>query len=100
MNFINDLLGLDTENLLPYQMCARAFIIFIIALVFVRISGLRMLGKQSSFDHLTVLMLGAILGRSIVASQSFAGSILASLVIMIMHRMVAWITHRSKTAGT
>jgi len=99
MNFISNILGLDSDDLLAYQMAARAFVIFTIALVFIRIAGLRTLGKQSAFDHLTVIILGAILGRTIVASQSFEGSILAAFVIMIMHRLIAWLSFKNKKAG-
>jgi uncharacterized membrane protein YcaP (DUF421 family) len=99
MDFFNNLLGLDVENLEAYQMAARAVIIFFISLLFVRIAGIRTLGKQTAFDTLTALMLGSIMGRSVVVAQSFFGSVLAVLVIMILHRLAAWITFKSKKAG-
>lgn len=99
MEFIDSLLGLKTEHLQSHQMAARAFIMFFIGLVFIRISGVRMLGNQSAFDTLTILMLGAIMGRSIVTNQSLAGSICAALVLILLHRFVAWLTFKSHDAG-
>jgi uncharacterized membrane protein YcaP (DUF421 family) len=99
LEFFNDILGLDVEKLQPYQMAARAVVIFFISLLLVRISGIRTLGRQSAFDILTSLMLGSILGRSVVASQSFFGSILAVFLLMLLHRLTAWVTYRSKKTG-
>jgi len=99
METLNDILGLDTEKLLAFQMTARAIVIFFISLILIRIAGLRTLGKQTAFDVLTSLMLGAIMGRAIVTNQSFFGSILAALVLMLLHRLMAWLTFRSKKIG-
>jgi uncharacterized membrane protein YcaP (DUF421 family) len=100
MEWLNDMLGLDADKLSACQMAMRAIIIFITSLVLIRIAGIRTLGKQSAFDTLTSLMLGAIMGRAIVASQSFFGSIVAALIIMLLHRLVAWMTYKSKKAGS
>lgn len=100
MSWLNDILGLDAKDLEPSQMAARAFVMYFVALVLIRLSGLRMLGKQTPFDYLTVLMLGAMLGRSIVAGQSFGGSILAAFVIILLHRISAWLALKNKAAGS
>ena len=100
MELAENLFGLHAERLETHQMIVRAIIIFFIALTFIRISGVRTLGKQTAFDHLTALMLGAIMGRAIVAAdQPFFGSIIATLVIMLLHRFIAWITFKSKRSG-
>ena len=98
MHFFDQFVGLHSEWLEPYQMAARALVVFALSLLLIRIAGIRTLGKQSAFDIITSMMLGAILGRSVVANQSFFGSILAALVIMLLHRLTAWITFRSKKA--
>ena len=97
---LNNLLGFDTDFVEPHQMAIRAAIVFFIALIYVRTGGLRMLGRQSAYDSLTALMLGAILGRAVVSHDSFTGALLAALVIMVLHRLVAWITFKSSWAGS
>jgi uncharacterized membrane protein YcaP (DUF421 family) len=100
VEIIENLFGLHEENLQIYQMMVRAFTVFFTSLVMVRISGIRTLGKHSAFDNLTVLMLGAILGRAVVAAdQPFFGSIIATFVIILLHRLVSWITFRNKKTG-
>ena len=97
--FLEDLLGLDTADLEAYQMVARAVLVFFAAMFFIRISGLRMLGKQSTFDHLTILILGAVMGRAIVASQSLTGTLAAAFIVIMLHRFVGWITFKNTFAG-
>src|SRR5690349_9105543 len=98
--YLNYLLGFESSYVEPHQMAARAAVVFFIALIYVRTGGLRMLGRQSAYDSLTALMLGAILGKAVVSPDSFIGTMLAALVIMVLHRLVAWITFRSSWAGS
>lgn len=98
MEFLDNLLGLNAEVLSGGQMVARATIIFFISLILIRISGIRTLGKQSAFDTLTTLILGSILGRVIVANQPFFGTLLAALMVMLLHRLLAWMAFRYRKA--
>ena len=97
--YLNYLIGFDNANLQPHQMAARAAVVFFLAFVYVRTGGLRMLGKQSAFDSLTALMLGTMLGKAVISHDSFLGTLLAALVIMILHWLIAWITFKSSWAG-
>ena len=100
MNFVTSILGLDAEHLTLIQMIMRATLIFFVAIFLIRISGIRTLGKHNAFDNLTILMMGAILGRAIVAAdQPFFESLGTVAFIMVLHRALAWITFRSKIAG-
>ncbi|MES2411748.1 MAG: YetF domain-containing protein [Bacteroidota bacterium] len=98
--YLNYLLGFDDSNLEAHQMAVRAAVVFFIALTYVRTGGLRMLGRQSAFDSLTALMLGAILGKAVISPDSFLGTLLAALVIMVLHRLVAWLTFKSSWFGS
>lgn len=100
MDFLKELFGLHTETLNTGQMVARAIAIFFIALLFIRVSGIRTLGTQTAFDHLTLLVLGAVLGRAIVsAQQPFFPSLAAVLVLVLLHRLTAWVTFKSHLVG-
>jgi len=100
MTFIEKIFGLNVNQLETYQMVCRAVLIFFIALIFIRISGIRTLGKQNAFDNLTAVMLGAIMGRAIVAAdQPLFGSLVAVLALMLLHRLVSWNTFQSKKLG-
>lgn len=100
MDFCRDhLLGLHAEHLSGLQMVTRSVIVFFSALIFIRIAGMRTLGRQTSFDQLTALIIGSILGRAVVTGQSFFGNLAAVLAIVLFHRLIAWLTFKSHKLG-
>nr|WP_106313776.1 YetF domain-containing protein [Paraburkholderia sp. BL18I3N2] len=80
----------------PLQMAMRAIVVFLIALVLIRISGRRSFGQRSPFDSVVVILLGATLSRAIVGASPFIATVGASLVIVISHRALAWACMRSR----
>ncbi len=79
MDSIDHLLGLHAEKLEPYQMAVRLIIVFFTALFFIRIADIRTLGSQSTFDKITAIVLGTILGNAVFGKQPFFGYLLATL---------------------
>jgi uncharacterized membrane protein YcaP (DUF421 family) len=100
MDVIDQLFGLDADQLTLLQMMARSFMVLLTALVLIRVAGIRMLGNHSAFDNLTTLILGAILGRAIVVpDQPFFESLATVTILMILYRLFVWITLHNATAG-
>ena len=83
------------RDLDPLQMSLRALVVFLVTLVLIRISGRRSFGKRSPFDSVVVILLGATLGRAIVGASPFVPTVLASLMIVVCHRVLAWGCMRS-----
>jgi len=83
------------RDLDPLQMSLRAVLVFLIALVLIRVSGRRSFGQRSPFDSVVVILLGATLSRAIVGASPFVATVLASLVIVVCHRLLAWICMRA-----
>jgi len=98
-DFFESLIGSDKETIEWWQMCLRAFLIFFIALAMIRIAGMRTFGKKSAFDVLVGILLGSVLGRTITGNSPFFSTILAGLVIVVLHRIIAIITFYSDSAG-
>lgn len=84
--------GQDLDSL---QMAARATTAFIGALVCIRISGRRSFGQRSPFDYVVAILLGATLSRMIVGASPAIPTVVASLVIVVLHRVLAWCCLRS-----
>ena len=57
------------EHLDVLQMTMRAIIIFFIALVLIRFTGMRVFGIETAFDSCIIIMLGAVLTRAIVGAS-------------------------------
>jgi hypothetical protein len=79
--------GKDLDSL---QMGARAVAVFIGALVCIRISGRRSFGQRSPFDYVVAILLGATLSRVIVGASPAVPTVVASLAIVVLHRVLAW----------
>ncbi|HEY6979205.1 MAG TPA: YetF domain-containing protein [Chitinophagaceae bacterium] len=97
-DIINNLWG-DGEQLNALQMSVRAFVMFLIALLFIRLSGKRAFAKKSPFDNVIVIMLGAVLARGVVGASPFFSTVAAAAMMMIIHRILAWSAVENKLAN-
>jgi uncharacterized membrane protein YcaP (DUF421 family) len=85
---LEDYIG-SAMPLTPLQMVIRAFFVFIIALILIRVAGIRTFGMKSAFDNIIILLLGGILARAVYSSDSIIAILTACLVIVLMHRLFA-----------
>jgi uncharacterized membrane protein YcaP (DUF421 family) len=95
---LEDLIGTG-PGLTPLQMGIRAFFVFIIALIFIRMAGIRAFGMKSAFDNIIILLLGAILSHAVLGDSPFWGIIAACFVIVVMHRLFGILSIYSDTFG-
>jgi uncharacterized membrane protein YcaP (DUF421 family) len=89
MQIIQSIFGAGKDlNIL--QMTARAIIVFIIALILIRISGRRSFGLRTPLDNIITIVLGAVLSRAIVGASDFLPVIASSTALVIIHRLCAY----------
>jgi len=98
MKVIETLFG-EGQDLNPLQMCCRAFVIYLIGLLYIRLSGKRAFGKVSTFDNIIAITLGAVLSRAIVGVSPFISVVACCLLLVLLHRFVSWISMRNQTIG-
>ncbi len=91
-----DLLHKD-DYLTDLQMACRALIVFLLAVALVRLAGRRAFGMRSPFDTVISLLLGATLSRGIVGASPFTGTLAACLVLVLLHRLCAYISLHNPT---
>lgn len=84
----------EGRDLTTLQMSVRALIMFFVALLLIRISGMRTFGKNSAFDIIIGITLGAMLSRGIVGASPFGSVVIASAVLAIVHRLLGWVAVR------
>ena len=87
MQTIHELFG-QGINLNILQMTLRAILIFFIALVLIRYTGMRMFGIKSAFDICVTIIFGAVLARAIVGASPFVPTIVASVALVIVHKII------------
>jgi uncharacterized membrane protein YcaP (DUF421 family) len=99
MKVIETLFG-QSQDLNPLQMCCRAFVIYLIGLLYIRLSGKRAFGRVSTFDNIIAITLGAVLSRAIVGASPFFSVVACCLLLVLLHRFVSWISVRNKKIGS
>jgi uncharacterized membrane protein YcaP (DUF421 family) len=93
---IRQYFGSDTGDLNMLQMMLRASITFLIALVLIRVAGIRSFGRKSAFDIVLSITVGAVLSRCITGKYSFPASLAAAATLALMHRLFATLAYYSK----
>ena len=61
------------ENLNVFQVCMRSLVVFLFALILIRLRGLRMFSMKTPFDSIVAIMMGAILSRAILGLRALTG---------------------------
>src|SRR5665213_1004849 len=79
----------EGSNLSVAQMSMRTAVVFIFALVMIRVAGRRSFGQRNAFDSCVVVLLGAVLSRAIVGASPFIPTLCASFVMVLLHRLLA-----------
>jgi uncharacterized membrane protein YcaP (DUF421 family) len=95
------LLGLerDLENVNSGQMALRAMLVYVLALLLVRIGSKRFLSQATAFDVIVAIMLGSILSRAINGSAPLIATILAAGALVGLHCVFAALAARTSFFG-
>lgn len=87
MEFLNQWWGIK-ENITPLEISERSAVMFLIALILIRISGMRPFGKGDGVDTIITFLIGAILSRGIVGATPFFSTVISVVVILIIHKIM------------
>ncbi len=98
MKFLNDWWGIN-ENISPMEIAARAAVMFLIALLLMRIGGMRPFGKGEPFDNIITFLIGGILSRGVVGATPFFSTVAATIVILLVHKLLAKLSIYNKWIG-
>ncbi len=100
-NFFGPLLGLGAEpkDLTFIQISLRGVIVFIATLIMIRIGHKRSLARKTAFDAVLIVILASVLSRAVNGSAAFFATIGGSVVIVLVHRLFAFIAYHSHWFG-
>lgn len=95
MEFLNHWWGIK-EDIGPLEIAARSAVMFLIALMLLRISGMRPFGKGNGVDTIISFLIGAILSRGVVGATPFISTVVSAIVILFIHNMVTKLCVRNE----
>ena len=94
VEIVEQALGLNAQQLNMWQMGLRAIIIYLAALMMVRIVGdRRFIGKYAAFDVILSIIFGSTLSRGINGTSAFFETIFAGFVLVVMHWLFSSIAY-------
>lgn len=93
MDGLRTLIGPD-DAALPWQICVRAFIVFAFGILCIRLAGRRTFSHASPLDIVVAIIVGSNLSRIMTGKADFLGGLGASLIIVLLHRLLAMLTLR------
>lgn len=89
MDIFYALIGRHGEAITWSQMSARALLIFMIGLAFVRLAGERVFGKWGALDILLAIIIGSNLSRTITGGAPLFPTLCATAVLIGVHALLA-----------
>jgi len=94
-DFFVELLGLEAkaDAITVSQICWRTGVVFLIALVLLRVSGRHTFASNSAQETIVKFMLGGLLSRAITGDSSFGVVIAAAVMLVLLHRALAYATY-------
>ncbi|HEX5514507.1 MAG TPA: YetF domain-containing protein [Gammaproteobacteria bacterium] len=92
-------LGKDVAQVGIVEMALRTVLVYVAALVLVRLASRRLLAKASAFDVIVAIMLGSILSRAINGSAPLLPTLAAGAVLLAMQRLLAVVARHTDWLG-
>lgn len=97
---VQQVVGKGGAELEIWQVLLRALIVYLVALVIIRLGKKRLLGGSSALDVILGVVIGSMFSRTIHSAVPFLGSIVAALLLVGLHGMFAYIAMRFKGFGS
>jgi uncharacterized membrane protein YcaP (DUF421 family) len=94
MEIIRTLIGPDNGDATAVQLCVRAVILLVFGVTYIRIAGRRTFSNASPLDIVVALVVGSNLSRAMTGKAPFWPTLAATLLLVVLHRLLAMATLR------
>lgn len=93
--WISRIVGPDDASPDTQQLCIRALVLFLYGVLCMRIAGRRSFSGLSPFDIFIAIVVGSNISRVMTGKVPFIASLAATMIVVVMHRLMAMATMRS-----
>lgn len=90
---------LGLNDIFSYELYLRGILITLYSIIMFRLNLSRLHGSHSSLDFIIYIILGAILGEAIVNNIPLLPSIIVCTLIVLMYRLLTFLTYKNHTIG-
>jgi uncharacterized membrane protein YcaP (DUF421 family) len=88
------LIGPDTGDATVAQLCVRAAVLFLFGILCIHIAGRRTFSQIAPLDIVVAIIIGSNISRAMTGKAPFFPGLAATLVIVVLHRLLAMATLR------
>lgn len=99
MGWIETLFGAHGEPISTGQMTLRAIVIFVFGVLLFRYSARRAFGRDSAFDIVMAIIVGANLSRTLTGNAPLLPTLTASVALVLLHWAMSMLAFRSHWFG-
>ena len=92
-------LGLGAEDLGVWQMALRAAVVYVAAVLMIRVGEKRFMGKNTAFDVILGIVFGSVVSRAVTGNAPFFPTLFAGFVLVGLHWVFAAVAFRSDRFG-
>jgi uncharacterized membrane protein YcaP (DUF421 family) len=92
-------LGAEPKELTFLQISLRGIVVFLTALVMVRLSSKRSLAEKTAFDAVLIVIIASMLARAINGSAAFWPTLGTGFVLVVLHRLLGAAAYYSHGFG-
>jgi uncharacterized membrane protein YcaP (DUF421 family) len=92
-------IGLEPKDLTVLHVSLRGVVVFVAALIMVRIGDRRFLAKMNPLDVILGFILASMLARAVNGSSAFLPTIVGGFVLVLLHKAFAALAFHSHTFG-
>lgn len=86
----------EGKELTALQVSSRTIAMFFIAIVLLRLGGVRIFSRKSAFDEIIAIMLGAVLSRGVTGASPFGNVVVSGILMIAIYRIIGWLCTKSK----
>ena len=95
----SSILGFGEPRFSVWQMAARAFVVYCLTVVMVRLGKKRFMGRLTAFDAVLGIILGSVVSRAITNPVPFFPTIIAGFVLVGLHWLYSALAVQSHRFG-
>jgi len=92
-------ISVSPKDLTFLQVSIRGVVVFIAALIMMRLSSKRSLAEKTAFDAVLVVIIGSMLARVINGSEAFFPTLGTGFVLVLLHRIFGIAAYYSHAFG-